>query len=124
MAFEISNGITFTGAGVTGCIKGMSAPGQAVKEVDVTCFSDTTEQFIASSLGVAQEFSVTIAIEDGSIPAVGGDATSYVITWPSGTTWTFDGFAREVGNADADAGGDSTVEHTLTIRLTSIITVV
>jgi hypothetical protein len=123
MAFEIANLTTITlDALSVGCIRSFSAPGSAIKEVEVTCLSDTLEAFQPSTLGVAQEFTLTIALDETASSVDVGDAGSWVITFPSGNTWTFNGFVREEGSADGDSASDSSIEQTYTIRLTSIVT--
>tara|TARA_R110000824_G_scaffold218492_2_gene405203 strand:+ start:2733 stop:3119 length:387 start_codon:yes stop_codon:yes gene_type:complete len=125
MSKEISNQTTITlDAATVGCIRGFSAPGEALKEVEVTCLADTLEQYQPSTLGVAQEFTLTNILESTAAAVSVGDAGSWVITFPSGQSWTFSGFVREAGSVDGDSAGDSVLEQTFTIRLTSVVTIV
>ncbi len=123
MSFEIANQTTITLDSTSiGFIRSFSAPGAGIKEVEVTCLSDTLESYIPSTLGVAQEFTVTIAVESTASELAVGDSGAWVITFPSGQTWAFSGFVREEGTADADSASDSVIEQTWTIRLTSAVT--
>lgn len=123
MAEEIANLTTITlDAAAVGCIRSFSAPGSAIKEIEATCLADTLERFIPSTLGVAQEFTFTLILEDTASAVDTGVAGVWVITFPSGNTWTFSGFVREEGSADGDSASDSVIEQTFTIRLTTVVT--
>ena len=123
MSFEIANQTTITlDASPVGCVKSFSAPGSAIKEVDVTCLIDTLEAFIPSTLGVAQEFTIGISLQSTASAVDVGDAGVWVITFPSGQTWTFSGFVREESTADGDSASDTSIDQTYTIRLTTVVT--
>ena len=125
MSKEIANQTTITLDAVSvGCVRSFSAPGAAIKEVEVTCLIDTIEQYEPSTLGVAQEFTFSLILESTASAVDVGDAGSFVITFPSGQTWTFTGFVREAGTADGDSASDSAIEQSFTVRLTSVVTIV
>jgi hypothetical protein len=125
MSKEIANQTTITlDASDVGCVRSFSAPGSAIKEIEATCLADTIEQYIPSTLEVAQEFTFSIILESSAQAISVGDSGSWVITFPSGQTWTFNGFVREAGAVDGDSASDSVLEQSFTVRLTSAVTVV
>ena len=104
-----------------GNITSFSAPEDAVKEVDVTTLSSVIEEYQASTLEIAGEFSFTIHADSADLPQK-GDAGEWVITLPDSTTWTFSGFVRSVGAVDGDASSEDALSSTITIRRTTVIT--
>lgn len=110
-----------------GCVRSFSVPAGVVKEVDITCLTDTIEKFQASTLQDAQEFTFTVILDPATSALEAGTAGSWVITFPldGGTTpanWAFDGFIRDAGSVDGDASSDSPLEQTITVRLTTVVT--
>ena len=125
MAKEIANQTQITlDATSVGCVRSFSAPGGAIKEIEATCLIDTIEQYIPSTLAVAQEFTFSVVVESTAQAVSVGDAGEWVVTFPSGQTWTFNGFVREAGAVDGDSASDSVLEQSFTVRLTSAVTVV
>jgi hypothetical protein len=123
MAEEIANQTTITlDASQVGCVRSFSAPGSAIKEIEATCLADTLEKYIPSTLGVAQEFTFSVVLQSTASAVDVGDSGSWVITFPSGQTWSFDGFVREEGTADGDSASDAVIEQSFTIRLTTVVT--
>jgi hypothetical protein len=123
MAKEIANQTTITLDAVSvGCVRSFSAPGEAIKEIEATCLADSIEQYIPSTLGVAQEFTFSVILESTAQAVSVGDAGAWVITFPSGQTWAFAGFVREEGTADGDSASDAVIEQSFTVRLTSVVT--
>jgi len=125
MSKEIANQTTITLDAVgVGCVRSFSAPGSAIKEIEATCLADTIEQYIPSTLEVAQEFTFSIVLESTASAVSSGDAGAWVITFPSGQTWSFSGFVREAGSADGDSASDAVIEQSFTVRLTSVVAIV
>jgi len=123
MAEEIANQTTITLDAVSvGCVRSFSAPGGAIKEIEATCLVDTIEKYIPSTLAVAQEFTFSVILESTASAIDVGDTGAWVITFPSGQTWSFNGFVREEGSADGDSASDSVIEQSFTVRLTSDVT--
>jgi hypothetical protein len=123
MAKEIANQTTITLDAVSvGCIRSFSAPGGAIKEIEATCLADSIEQYIPSTLEVAQEFTFSVILESTAQAVSVSDAGAWVITFPSGQTWAFNGFVREEGAADGDSASDAVIEQSFTVRLTSVVT--
>ena len=123
MAEEIANQTTITlDASQVGCVRSFSAPGSAIKEIEATCLADTLEKYIPSTLGVAQEFTFSVVLQSTASAVDVGDSGSWVITFPSGQTWSFDGFVREEGTADGDSASDAVIVQSFTIRLTTVVT--
>lgn len=110
-----------------GCVRSFSVPAGVVKEVDVTCLTDSIETFQASTLQEAQEFTFTIILDPASSALEAGTAGTWEITFPldGGATpasWSFDGFIRDAGSVDGEYTSDSPLEQTVTVRLSTVIT--
>lgn len=124
----VANQTTITlDASSVGCVRSFSVPAGVVKEVDVTCLTDSIETFQASTLQEAQEFTFTIILDPASSALEAGTAGTWQITFPldGGTTpasWSFDGFIRDAGSVDGEYTSDSPLEQTVTVRLSTVIT--
>jgi len=124
----VANQTTITlDASSVGCVRSFSVPAGTVKEVDITCLTDTIETYQASTLQEAQEFTFTVILDPATSALEAGTAGAWVITFPldAGTTpanWAFSGFIRDAGSVDGEASSDSPLEQTITVRLTSVVT--
>ncbi len=112
-------------------VKGFTIPGAENKEFDITTLDSTIEEFKKSTLKVAKDFVFNLLLDttDGTITE--DDEGEWVITLPkqeSGSTvqssFTFQGFVRMVGDIEGDEAGDTGLTQEITIRATSVVTVV
>ena len=124
----VENQTTIThDASSVGCVRSFSVPAGVVKEVDITCLTDTIETFQASTLQEAQEFTFTVILDPATSALEAGTAGDWVITFPldsgsSPASWAFSGFIRDAGTVDGEYTSDSPLEQTITVRLTSVVT--
>jgi hypothetical protein len=126
----VANQTTITlDASSVGCVRSFSVPAGVVKEVDVTCLTDSIETFQASTLQEAQEFTFTIILDPAVNALEAGTSGTWEITFPldnpvstTNASWSFDGFVRDAGTVDGEYTSDSPLEQTVTVRLSTIVT--
>ena len=124
-------GTTFNWGGVITDIVNIAAPGDERKEYETTSLSDTREQFKLAAMGVGQEVTLTLRLDPESPQFTSGvTQTAAGITLSkqtpasvSGTTYTFDGFTKNVTGVTPDVGGSEGLTQDVTIRLTSEVVV-
>lgn len=85
-----------------------------------TTTPDGAMTFIPSDLIDYGECTVELNFDESATPPIDGDAESVVITFPSGTTWTFSGFLT---NYSAAAPIDDRMTATATIKVSGKITI-
>lgn len=125
------NGTTATlDASSLGCVRSITPPDRAVKEVDITCLDSTIETFTTSTLQSAQEMTLVRLIDPEVMDVAPGDSGAFVVTFPkqtsgsaAGMSWAFSGVVLNVATSELGAADDAAVEETLTIRLTTVVTV-
>jgi len=112
-------------------IKGFTIPGAENKEFDITTLDSTIEEFKKSSLKVAKDFTFNLLLDttDGTITE--DDEGTWLITLPKQesastvqSSFSFDGFVRMVGDIEGDEAGDTGLTQEITIRATTIVTVI
>ena len=114
-------GTTINRGGAIGEVVSISLPDNEVKEYECTSLDDTREQFLASTMFVAQQVALTVRLTKDAASAivVGSSNSSTVITTSGGSTYTFDDFCLSATGGTADVGATEGITQDIVLRLTS-----